>query len=575
MTRISLFICGLAILAPQPVLAQQTDKKVMPRITIVHPGSSALKADLKALLNLTNSKEKKQWKNVRGYLDEFSQGVNEGKPIRIDFMTERADLPKRISIPVTDIKAFRSGLEILGVESGRASGASRRDKNLYQLKDSYDGFMRYLGGYATFGSEKNDIAALVLKGVESDIAGIVARRFNLGAELVNTKLDEPSIQLRRNKFQDIRENARSALKKKSTETKAAFELRSALARHQMDEAERLMADIERLTVGLKFENDVKDAMVVLDLKPIANSELAKTMNEFSQIPDMFAAIKRADNSILSLRVNHPLDEMRRKNYAENWKLAVPETHERIDRNDTTDTEKKFAKELAAHTYNMLKQGSERGNVNGFIEVTRETDGKHIMLTGLNVPAECDLVGFLELIPKASAKQSLEKNVAKYGKTDIHKLTIKSRYDAEFQDFFGNDGVVWIGTSDSGLWMGVGKGAEKKLEEAIKLVEAKEPQDMGDIVNLFVHLRPWVDLVHRLETKLALPTDRRAKTRRQEARELRRRALEAMSDMDDTMTMKWAKVQGDRLESSTKVSTGVLRLLGKLLAKFSKETFEVN
>ena len=49
----------------------------------------------------------------------------------------------------------------------------------------------------------------------------------------------------------------------------------------------------------------------------------------------------------------------------------------------------------------------------------------------------------------------------------------------------------------------------------------------------------------------------------------------MSDMDDTMTMKWAKVQGDRLESSTKVSTGELRLLGKLLAKFSKETFEVN
>lgn len=576
MTRTSPFLlCALlATLSAQTVSAQQADKNVMPRITIVHPGSSSLKADLKTLLNLTNTKEKKQWKNVREYLAEFSQGVDGSKPIRIDFIANRADIPARISIPVTDIKGFRSGLEILGVESGRASGAARRDKNLYQLKDSYDGFMRYMGGYATFGLEKNDIASILLKGLEPEIADLVAKKFNLGAELVNTKLDAGSIQLRRKEFQDIRENARSALKRKSTETKAAFELRRVLAKHQMDEAERLISDIERMTIGAKLENGVKSGTLVLDMKPIAGSELAATVNEFGKTPDMFAAIKRGENSVLSLRVNLPLDDMRKKNYAENWKFALPDTKERIDKNDRSDAEKTSGKELATHTYNMLKQGSDRGIVNGFIEVTREAGGKHIMLTGLNVPKDCDLVGFLELIPQAHQKQKLEKNIAKYGNTDIHKLTIDSKYNAEFQDFFANDGVLWLGTSDSGFWMGVGKGAEKKLEAAIKAVEAEPATDPGSVIEFFAHLRPLVELHHRLETKHPLPSDKSSRSRRQEAREFRRRALEAMSDQDDTMTVKWARVQ-DRLESSTKVGTGTLRLLGKLIAKFSETTFEVN
>ena len=57
--------------------------------------------------------------------------------------------------------------------------------------------------------------------------------------------------------------------------------------------------------------------------------------------------------------------------------------------------------------------------------------------------------------------------------------------------------------------------------------------------------------------------------RQQGRDIRKKALAAMTARDDVITIKISRVD-DRLEGVTEVGTGPLRLLGKLLAKFSKE-----
>lgn len=569
-------VTALLLLSPtvQPALGQEAQKNVMPRITIVHPGAKSMRNDLKAMFALTTDREQKQWKNVEDFLEQFMLGVNEDKPIRADFLAEKSNLPMRLSIPVDDIDQFREGIELLGVTSGRAKGADRKDRNLYQTDETYTGFIRYLDGYASFALEKNDVAAVLLGDRAGEIKALVDRKFNIGAEIVNTQIAKEDRELRRKKFQGTRADLMAAIKKTPQETKAAFDLRRTLVIHQMDEAERLLADTDRLTAGIKVGPGAKTAAFSLDLKPIADSDLSKTIQEFGKTPSMFANVKREDNSILSIRANHPLDELRKKNFAELWEKMLPDSAERIDKTELSAGEKAASKELSRHMLSMLKLGSDAGVVDAFVEVTREAAGKHTMITGLKVPPGCDLVKMLELLPKANTKQKLEKNIAKYGETDIHKLTLNTRYKAEFNDFFANDGIVWIGTSAEGLWTAIGgTGAQEKLKAAIEAVAKENTGEAGaPAIDITAHLRPWIDLKNKVEARLPVPKDKKAKSRRQEMRDLRRRSLDAMTPEDDVISFKLMRVE-DRIEGITEYGTGVMRLMGKLMAKFSKENLE--
>lgn len=557
----------LVISMPQMARAQQAQKKVMPRITIVHPGVKSLRNDLKAMFSLTSKSERKQWKNVNDFLEQFLKGVNEDRPIRIDFLAEKSNLPMLLSVPVNDVGDFRDGIEILGV----VTDPERKDKSLYESAKAYEGFMRYLKGYASFATKKNDIAAILLGDRSVAIKDLVSRKYNLGIEIVNTEMGQAERNLRRRKFADSRANLMAAIKKQPTESKAAFALRRLAAEHQMDEAERFLADIDRLTAGFNLKPRAAGATLSMDLKPIEGSELAKTIADFGKTVSIFANVKREPNAILSLRVNHPLDEMRKENLAEFWEKALPNSVERIDKSERSAGEKAAAKELWKHMLGMLKLGSDAGIIDAFVEVTKEANGKHTMVSGLKVPPGCDLIKMLDLVPQASTKQKLEKNVAKYGDTAIHKLTLSTKYRAEFNDFFANNGVIWVGTSANGLWTAVGSaGAENKLKAAIEEVGKESTGEVGaPTIDLMAHLRPWIDLKNKVEARLPVPKEKKKKSRRQEMRDLGRRALDSMTDKDDVITFKLKRVE-DRVEGVTDYGTGVIRLLGKLLAKFSRE-----
>ncbi len=570
MKHISRFVLTgllLVISMPQTARAQQPQKKVMPRITIVHPGVKSLRNDLKAMFGLTSKKERKQWKNVNDFLEQFLKGVDEDKPIRIDFLAEKSNLPMLLSVPVNDIGDFRDGIEILGV----LTDPERKDKSLYESEDAFEGFMRYLKGYASFATKKNDVAAILLGDRSLAIKDLVRRNYNIGVEIVNTEMGAADRNLRRKKFADSRANLMAAIKKQPSESKAAFALRRLAAEHQMDEAERFLADIDRLTAGFNLKPKAAGATLSMDLKPIEGSELAGTIADFGKTISIFSNVKREPNAILSLRVNHPLDDMRKENFAEFWDKTLPDSVERIDKSELSSGEKASAKELAKHILGMLKLGSDAGIIDAFVEVTKEPNGKHTMISGLKVPPGCDLMKMLELVPKANTKQKLEKNVARYGDTDIHKLIMSTKYKAEFNDFFANDGVIWVGISDNGLWTAVGSaGAENKLKAAIEEVGKESTGEMGaPAIDLMAHLRPWIDLKNKVEARLPVPKEKKKKSRRQEMRDLGRRALDSMTDKDDVITFKLKRLE-DRIEGVTEYGTGVIRLLGKLLAKFSKE-----
>ncbi len=563
---VNALLCLLCLTFSATALAQQP-QKVMPRVTIVHPGYTQMRQDLLDLFNLTSPKEKKYWGDLNGILQQFEQGIAKDKPVRTDVIVERSGFPMIVSVPVSDLKAFRENLNVLGIDSKRA----RRDKTLYVLGGKvYAGFMRSNGGYGSIGPTKNDVALGVLGQPDAAITDLLRRKFSMGAEIVNVALDAPSQATRRQKFQKPKKDLLSALKKMPAESRAAFEVRKLAVRHQLDEVERLLSETERLTFGARLKSKATAATLILDLKPIAGTGLARDLAAFGAQASMFGAIKRGGDAVLSLRINHPLSDLRKKAMTEFFTTALPDAIGRINDSQLSATDKSNSAEFAKLLSEQLKLGTDAGVLDAFVEVTPAAGGKYTSVSAIRVPEGTKTVELVTALSKSHSQNTLEASVAKYGEVDIHRLTVHTKYRAEFGQFFGDTHIIYVGTGGGALWSAVGPDAQAKLKAAIETVQKEEaPAATPVVIDFYAHLRPWIGLHDSIEAKVPRSRDAKVRSVRQQGRDIRKKALAAMTARDDVITIKISRVD-DRLEGVTEVGTGPLRLLGKLLAKFSKE-----
>ena len=82
MRRISLLailcLTSLSVQAQQPHNAE---------ITIAHRGIESLKADVSAMLTLTNKEEQRQKETLLGFIELIELGIDQARPLRVDILT--------------------------------------------------------------------------------------------------------------------------------------------------------------------------------------------------------------------------------------------------------------------------------------------------------------------------------------------------------------------------------------------------------------------------------------------------------------------------------------------------------
>ena len=135
---------GLAVaVLMMPDVSSQTPQDA--RVTVAHPGFEAVKADLKAVIDLTDAAEQKQWPNIEGYIDSFVTGINGEKPFFIVVPTGEKPASYLFALPLSDMEPifgeFRDNLKSLGYEFQRDA----EDHGLYKLDVAPDfGWLRVL-----------------------------------------------------------------------------------------------------------------------------------------------------------------------------------------------------------------------------------------------------------------------------------------------------------------------------------------------------------------------------------------------------------------------------------------------
>lgn len=578
----------LLAVAAGPLAAQDSPPT---RIVVVLKSSDEIIADLEHMV-VDLADEEEDWENnVFPNIDIFLIGIDKAQPVRFDqLIAPDGGQRQQLMVPISDLDAFnKDNLDPIGIIVKR----DRRDRDLYELSDVYEGWMRVKEDYARFSVEEHpeDVPADMPDPSETHDE-LLAKGYDVAAQLQNTKTTP---EQRTAAFATYRDNTLAGIQKKPSETTEAFELRKANTAQSLETMERLFVQSSDITIGWITDASKSEGRGEFFLLPIEGTELEKTVQAQAETSSYFANIATSDASVLSGRLNVTLDELMTRQSADLYKLARPVAEQRIDETaDITDEQKAARKQIAGLLFDMLSAGLDIGKWDGALEVTPADGGAHTALIGLRTADGSPMTQIVELLPAADPAYSVELNVETVGDVAIHKVTVTQNYPQALQQFFGEVGEFYIGAGPEAVWISIGSGALDAMKTGIAAVGGDAPAEVSPtIASLDFRLLPLLqvmnqlrkdgdfDLLQTLKNRGVIEESAPAEEGAEEAApgaetaqmlkdfEWRDAALEALKGGDDRLHMQLDRVE-NRLEGDTHAASGLLKMIGELIAKFARE-----
>lgn len=536
----------LGISIPKAVSAEDNSS---PNISLVQINAEGMIADLKYLV-LDLADDKKGWSNLDELLPTFLEGIDKQRPMRIDILLgENQQERYRLILPIEDLGTFREALEVFEIS------VKKQRKGPYILGNLFEGFMKYLpdSKYVVISEKLSEVDEI--KDPLKRVQELLNQKYDFSALITNEK---EGVDKRKKSMNNTRKQLLAAVKKKRDETENAYELRKLAFTHQMDEIERLFAESQKMVIGWTTDAAKHEGRLDFTLKAIAGTSLDDSIKQFATKPSYFAKVPVKQDGILNGRINHPLDEMRKTNITAFYKLLLPTLKDRIANNkNLTEEQKTAGSKVAELVIEMLDAGKETSLIDGFIDTNPDGD-KYVMLGGIRSTDGAKLKEVIELLPKLIIGQTVELDVVNEESLKIHKINIVEKQQAGFYELFGEGEALYVGSTPEALWMAAGPDATERIKTAAKTVTEAPPETISpNVIELNVKALPWLKLFNKIRDKKG-------------NQELREMALKSLTSTDDTFTFVM-KREEDTIDGKAKLDKGILRFIGNIIAKFSKET----
>lgn len=525
----------------------------LPRTSIVQRGANRFLEDTQYMMSLT-PEGRQQWPNVKGFFEDiFLLGIDRGRPLRIDVMLGDGPARYRPSFPVGNEKQFLQNLEDFGIEQ------RKRATGYWQLRDGFEGYLRIKDQYGSIAEEGHDTdVPATLPDPAAAIAPILAADYDLAVELVNDDLKPASMKTRAASFRrDVREEMLALVARREDEAKEDYELRRLTAEQQLDEWEWFFAESQRAVAGWTADVTTGVGTGESRLDPIPDTDLAKAVKLLGVDPSHFANVPVVDDSILSVRVNHPLDAIRKQRLADYYAGLAGNLRAKIAAGTRTDAEKAAMTEISDLVVKMFADGAAAGMADGFVEIAPFANDLHVAVAGVRSPNGKAADAIVKLLPKANPKIQVTMDKATVGNVAIHEIVAPLDAYPHLAFLFGKNTTMYLGTSKDVVWFAAGPNAMASLETAINVVDQPNAGKAEDpFVTVKLRLAPWLEFRNLRAGGKGDP-------------ELRKIVMDALADGDDSLNVEVSR-DGDSLTGKLTVRDGIMRMVGRLMAKFSKE-----
>lgn len=548
-TRVLLATLCLAGFAA-PLRAQNS----APQITVVTSGSDGIKADISFLMGLTSEKHQAQLPIVLDYLRVFELGIDPERPIRFDVIVENTAIRQRPSFPIANSNDFMDNLDGFGITT------KKKQSDGWALDGAFEGYLREYRRMKimSISEDRNDVPRTFdpTAGIEELLAD--------GHDMVADLKNEPAgIDARRKSFERVREELVAAIGPMEGEAKEDFELRKLLTEQQINELERFFVEAEHINGGWTTDQETKTARGQLKLQAIADTDLQNSFKLLGVEPSYFSGVARSDDPWIGLLINHPLDEFRQNQAVAAFEALKSRGSAKIDENEELDDAQKTAgKSINDALFDMLTAGAKAGLFDIFIDLQQAESGELMLIGGWRTPASDKMVNILNQLTAAKAAEKVEVDVEKIGEASLHKVTVNED-DKVFGQDFGEDRLVYVVTSPEAVWYAAGPDSLDRLKAALAAEQSTEEVDR--FFHLKLRAKPWVELRSRLASQDEESSDK-------DDGKIRGFALEAFEPGDDRISAELRRVD-DEVAGKMSVETGLLRLIGMLIADFSEENLD--
>lgn len=599
--KVLLVVAGLALfLVADSGQAQSGSPGATGRSTSIQAGFISAETVIEKLRYIVEdlAGQKASWNDtLYPSIDVFLIGVDASRPVGVDVIFDPADdegARNVFYVPLANLKEFLDdNLAPIDILSKKAPGKS----DYYRLESEtleWKGFLRVVDNYASISEKEAEIPA----GMPSPQLALdnllKTRGFDAAARVRNSS---EGIVDREASFATFRDKMLEKVKKRTTETADDYALRRTLAEQQLDRLQRLFVQSEEVLAAWTTDTQKHEARGNVHLQALAGTDLAALVARCGAQPSYFHGVATGPESLLSARVNFPLDDFLRGQFSRFYDLARPVWKAKINEQkrpgkDVTDANIAARQQIADVLLVMLKDGLSLDAIDGFVELTPESDGTHTVVLGIRAADGTKAIEILNLLGPAVNGWTVTLNADSQSGAAIHKLEFSGNLPEAVKKFYGGSMAFYVATSPEAVWVSGGNNALAKLKATIEAVSQAEKKADGNIASLSVRLGPTLTHLDELAQEEGFdlkewlgrkqPSSEEAEAA--EGDQPRRRPAQALASFDwrgvalpelkgakaDRLQISLRHDGKGRIEGVSRVERDILKTAGKVISRIADE-----
>ncbi|MBX3411884.1 MAG: hypothetical protein KF708_04140 [Pirellulales bacterium] len=261
------------------------------------------------------------------------------------------------------------------------------------------------------------------------------------------------------------------LKPRPGESDAQYALRHEMAHGGVQFFRRALAEVERVTWGVKIDQETSRLVSETLVEPLADSPLKSQFEGLSSVETRFGGIVGVKDPVLAVNLTGPLDEGMMSHMRAELAAYEGALNELVNSSAivSSDEERTAYKDLATQLLEQGKATVEGGKLDLALTITKS--GRTMTLVAGAAVADSSALEkvFEQMIEMAKNDPNVleaKLGVDEHETTKIHKLVVKPTDELKpFDKLFGGL-AIHVAFNDGAAWMAIGPEALPNLKAAI-------------------------------------------------------------------------------------------------------------
>lgn len=311
-----------------------------------------------------------------------------------------------------------------------------------------------------------------LKSVPADpgkVLGPLAKTYNLAIDI-----DVASIpaELKQTAVDQLNQGVVRGLDEATGSSPEERELQEKMAKLSAKQMERLVKELDKVTLGVSIDQSTKDVHIDLITTAIDGTELAKEMEANKEGPSAFSGFFNDEDSAVTGHMHSVISKSDSEQFLGTLATLKDRWVAEIEKDAALDADsRKVAKDYANEVVATLNEVAKQDRIDTSLALHLEPRAVSFA-AGFKVPDgrkfETLAAKLVELAKKDTELPKVKLNVGKHNGINLHALEFPVPPDAEdARELLGGDPVnVLIGTSPKAVYVAFGRKGEALLKRSV-------------------------------------------------------------------------------------------------------------